>query len=62
MSIEAVAGKSPLFILENFFSGRLRGGGVTLGRMGGLNNRFTIESAGRWDASANTLSLSELLV
>lgn len=60
MSIEEFVGKTPLFILENFFSGRLRGWGVTLGRMGGLNNRFTIEAAGRWDASANTLSLNEL--
>lgn len=59
MKIEDFADKKPAFILEQFFSGSLRGWGVTLGRMGGLQNRFAIEAEGRWDATANTLALRE---
>nr|WP_286194919.1 DUF3833 family protein [Agrobacterium sp. Ap1] len=51
---------APAFVLEEFFSGSLRGWGVSLGRMGGLKNRFSIEAEGRWDAQANTLSLKEV--
>lgn len=60
MSIDEFAGKTPQFVLEAFFSGALQGWGVTVKRMGGLQNRFTIKAEGRWDASANTLSLKEI--
>ena len=60
MNIDDFANQRPLFVLENFFSGSLRGWGITLGRIGGLQNRFTIEAEGRYDASANTLSLKEI--
>ncbi len=60
MDIDDFAGKTPEFILEDFFSGTLWGWGVTLGRMGGLQNRFTIKAEGRWEPSANTLSLKEV--
>ena len=49
-------------MLEEFFSGRLRGWGTTIGRMGGLQNRFTIDAEGTWDPSANVLSLKETYV
>ncbi len=59
MNISDFADKRPLFVLENFFSGRLRGWGITLRRMGKLQNRFTIEAEGRYEVSANTLTLKE---
>ena len=59
MRLEDFADKKPAFILEEFFSGSLRGWGVTFGRLGGLQNRFTIAAEGRWDATANTLALQE---
>lgn len=59
MEITDFAYQRPLFVLENFFSGPLRGWGITLSRMGKLQNRFTVEAEGRWEASANTLSLKE---
>lgn len=60
MNIDAFSKEQPVFILEDFFSGSLRGWGVTLGRIGGYRNRFTIDAEGRWDASAHTLSLKEV--
>ena len=59
MKLEDFAEKEPSFILEDFFSGTLRGWGVTIGRLGGFQNRFTIDARGRFDASANVLSLTE---
>ena len=60
MNIKDFQDKVPVFVLEEFFSGSLRGWGVTLGRMGGFQNSFSLEAEGRWDASANTLSLKEV--
>ena len=59
MKIDEFEGKQPQFVLEEFFSGHLRGWGITLGRMGGFQNRFSIEAHGTWDPSANVLSLKE---
>jgi hypothetical protein len=59
VKIEDFVDQKPGFILEEFFSGSLRGWGVTLGRLGGLQNRFTIQAEGRWDARAHTLALKE---
>lgn len=59
MDIKDFADQRPLFVLENFFSGRIRGWGTTISRLGNLQNMFTIEGDGRWDASANTLLLKE---
>lgn len=60
MNIDDFADKTPPFLLEEFFRGQLRGWGVTLGRMGGLQNRFSIEAEGRWDESAQTLAIREV--
>lgn len=60
MKIEDFAGKQPAFILEDFFSGSLKGWGVTLSRLGGLQNRFSIEAEGNFDAAAHVLSLKEV--
>ncbi len=59
MKLEDFANREPRFILEDFFSGTLRGFGVTIGRLGGFQNRFTIDARGRFDASSNVLSLRE---
>lgn len=59
MNISDFADQRPLFVLENFFSGSLRGWGITLSRLGNLQNRFTIEAEGHYEASANTLTLKE---
>lgn len=59
MKLEDFADKEPKFILEEFFSGTLRGYGTTIGRLGGFQNRFTIDARGRFDTSANVLSLTE---
>lgn len=59
MNIDDFADQRPLFVLENFFSGSLRGWGITLSRLGNLQNRVTVEAAGRYDASANTMVIEE---
>jgi hypothetical protein len=59
VNIVDFANQRPLFVLEDFFSGPVRGWGITLSRMSNLQNRFMIEAEGRWDASANTLLLTE---
>lgn len=60
MNIDDFADQRPQIVLENFFSGSLRGWGITLSRMGSLQNRFTVEAEGHYEASANTLSLKEV--
>ena len=60
MNIDDFADQRPQFVLESFFSGSLRGWGITLSRMGSLQNRFTIEAEGHYEASANTLSVKEV--
>lgn len=59
MKLEDFADREPRFILEEFFSGTLRGYGMTIGRLGGFQNRFTIDARGRFDATANVLTLTE---
>ncbi|PLK69612.1 DUF3833 domain-containing protein [Rhizobium sp. TH135] len=59
VKLEDFAEREPRFILEEFFSGTLRGWGVTIGRLGGFQNRFTIDARGRFDPEANVLSLTE---
>ena len=60
MNIDDFASNTPTLVLEEFFNGQLRGWGITMGRLGGLQNRFSIEAEGRWDDSANTLALREV--
>lgn len=47
------------FVLEDIFSGRLRGWGITRSRFGKLANTFTIDAEGRWDPARKMLSLAE---
>lgn len=49
MNIDDFTANKPAFVLEEFFNGQLRGWGITMGRLGGLQNRFSIEAEGRWD-------------
>ncbi|QLF71534.1 DUF3833 family protein (plasmid) [Peteryoungia desertarenae] len=46
-------------LLEEFFSGRLQGWGLTLGRFGGEKNRFTLQAEGEWNPVSRTLKLYE---
>lgn len=48
--------------LEDFFTGRLQGWGVTIGRLGGLRNRFTLQAEGAWNPQRRILSLKETYV
>lgn len=60
MKITDFESKQPRFKLEEFFSGRLRGWGVTLTRFESFQNQFRIEAQGSWDASTRTLVLREI--
>lgn len=59
MKLDDFADREPRLILEEFVSGTLRGWGVTIGRLGGFQNRFTIDARGHFDATANVLTLKE---
>ncbi|WP_082352601.1 DUF3833 family protein [Rhizobium sp. AAP43] len=59
MKLDDFAQRQPAFILEEFFTGPIRGWGVTIGRLGGFQNRFTIDARGAFDAEANVLTLKE---
>jgi hypothetical protein len=51
--------KTPALLLEQFFSGRLKGWGYTVGRFGGFQNSFKIDTQGHWDPNTSTLTMSE---
>ena len=59
MDISDFEGKQPTLRLEEFFSCQLKGWGYTVGRFGGFQNSFKIDTQGHWDASSGTLALSE---
>ena len=59
MKLADFADREPRFVLETFFSGTLRGWGVTIGRLGGLQNRFTVDARGRFDPGTKVLTLRE---
>ena len=59
LKLDDFAERQPRFILEEFFSGTLRGFGVTIGRLGGFQNRFTVDARGQFDPTSNVLSLTE---
>jgi hypothetical protein len=60
MKIEDFATTTPVFRLEEFFHGKLKGWGTTLSRFGTLENRFTIEVEGIYDPAAQSLALKEI--
>jgi len=59
MDISDFENKTPVLRLEDFFSGRLKGWGYTVGRFGGFQNAFKIDTQGHWDPTVRTLSMSE---
>ena len=59
MDISDFEDKSPTLKLEEFFSGRLKGWGYSVGRFGGFQNSFKIDAQGHWDLGTSTLSMSE---
>lgn len=59
MKIDQFDGTTPIFRLEDFFHGKLKGWGTTLSRFGALENRFRIEAEGIYDPAAHTLALRE---
>jgi len=60
MKISDFEEKRPTFRLEEFFTGRVQGWGVTLSRFEVLQNQFKIEAVGSWDVVANTLAIKEI--
>jgi hypothetical protein len=48
-----------LFVLEDFFAGKLHGWGLTHTRFGKLANTFEIGAEGSWDSASKSLSLVE---
>lgn len=59
MDIKDFDDRSPKLTLEDFFCGRLKGWGYTVGRFGGFQNSFKIENQGHWDKGSKTLTMSE---
>ncbi len=59
MKISDFQRRMPLLRLEEFFSGRLQGWGVTLSRFESFQNQFKIDAEGEWDSAANSLALRE---
>jgi len=59
MAIEEFKHKTPLFLPEEFFNGRLRGWGVLESLTGGLQMRSTITAEGEWDAGAQAIRFTE---
>ena len=59
MDIKDFQDKTPILRLEEFFSGRLKGWGYTVGRFGGFQNSFKIEAQGYYDPGSSTLTMSE---
>jgi hypothetical protein len=59
MDIRDFEDKGPALRLEEFFVGRLKGWGFTVGRFGGFQNAFKIDTQGHWDPNKNTLTMSE---
>ncbi|MFP3547430.1 DUF3833 family protein [Rhizobium sp. SIMBA_035] len=60
IKIEDLETKTPAFRLEEFFSGRLEGWGVTLSRFESFRNQFRIEAEGKCDQASNALTLREI--
>jgi Protein of unknown function (DUF3833) len=50
----------PNLILEQFFAGTVSGWGMTLSRSGTVQNQFSIEAEGEWNANSRRLQLREL--
>jgi len=59
MKIEDFAGKKPVLTLERFFAGQTRGWGVMQNRFGTFQRQFSIEATGAWDATSQSLKLTE---
>lgn len=59
MDITDFEGKTPALRLEQFFLGRLKGWGYTVGRFGGYQNAFKIDAQGHYDPGSSTLTMSE---
>lgn len=49
MGIEDVKDKTPAFLPEEYFAGKLEGWGVLESLTGGLQKRCTIKAEGSWD-------------
>lgn len=60
MKVQDFADKQPEFVLEQFFSGRTEGWGITLSRGETFVNQFRIKAEGHWDPEGQTLALREV--
>lgn len=55
MKVEDFDGRTPRFVLEDYFSGETRAWGIVRDRFGNIRRQFTVEMTGEWDGSALTL-------
>lgn len=60
MKVQDFAEKRPEFVLEQFFSGRTEGWGITLSRGETFVNQFRINAEGHWNPEAQSLALREV--
>ena len=49
MKIEDYEGKSPKFVLEDYFDGETRAWGIVRDRFGNIRRQFTVDMVGKWD-------------
>jgi hypothetical protein len=59
MRVEDFAHGRPELVLEQFFTGPIRGWGIVQDRFGRLQRQFRVEAEGEWDAAQQTLLLTE---
>lgn len=55
MKPEDFAGTTPRFVLEDYFTGKVRAWGVFQDRFGQLRRQFTVDIDGSWDGEVLTL-------
>jgi len=57
MKIEDFEGKTPKFVLEDYFAGETQAWGIVRDRFGNIRRQFTVDMVGHWDG--NLLVLDE---
>ncbi|MEK9661172.1 MAG: DUF3833 family protein, partial [Alphaproteobacteria bacterium] len=55
MNIEDFDGKTPRFVLEEYFDGHTRAWGIVRDRFGTVRRQFSVDMTGTWDGTALTL-------
>ena len=55
MKAEDFTGRTPRFVLENYFDGKVRAWGIVRDRFGTVRRQFTVDMTGTWDGAVLTL-------